>query len=103
MPRKFAFTATEEVGELQLGGFDPESIAEPMELYPMAGFAYGVNITSIKFGDTELLNFAEDHDAYVGEFDSGTTCILLRKCVRVFDCCASVCVCLIAAQVHACV
>ncbi len=67
------------MGELQLGGYDPESIAEPMQLYPMAGFAYGVNITSIKFGGTELLNFAPDNDAYVGEFDSGTTCILLRK------------------------
>lgn len=77
MPRKFAFTATEDVGELQLGGYDPQSAAEPMQLFPMAGFAYGVNITSIKFGQTELLNFAPGHDAYVGEFDSGTTCILL--------------------------
>lgn len=77
MPRKFAFTATEDVGELQLGGYDPQSAAEPMRLFPMAGFAYGVNITSIKFGETELLNFAPGHDSYVGEFDSGTTCILL--------------------------
>lgn len=77
MPRKFAFTATEDVGELQLGGYDPASAAEPMHLFPMAGFAYGVNITSIKFGETELLNFAPGHDSYVGEFDSGTTCILL--------------------------
>eukprot|EP00282_Hemiselmis_andersenii_P035498 CAMPEP_0169447008 /NCGR_PEP_ID=MMETSP1042-20121227/11289_1 /TAXON_ID=464988 /ORGANISM="Hemiselmis andersenii, Strain CCMP1180" /LENGTH=478 /DNA_ID=CAMNT_0009558533 /DNA_START=20 /DNA_END=1456 /DNA_ORIENTATION=+ len=77
MPRKFAFTATEDLGELQLGGYDPTSIAEPMQLFPMAGFAYGVNITSIKFGDTELLDFAPGHDAYVGEFDSGTTCVLL--------------------------
>ena len=36
MPRKFAFTATEELGELQLGGYDPASIAEPMEMFPMA-------------------------------------------------------------------
>ena len=37
------------------------------------GYAYGVNVTSIKYGDTELLNFLPGHDAYVGEFDSGTT------------------------------
>jgi len=77
MPRKFAFTANEEVGELQLGGYEPESISEPMQMFPMAGYAYGVNVTSIKFGETELLNFKPGHDAYVGEFDSGTTCLLL--------------------------
>ena len=77
MPRKFAFTASEEVGELQLGGYDTDSISEPMQLFPMAGFAYGVNVTSIKFGNTELLNFDGGNDAYVGEFDSGTTCLLI--------------------------
>ena len=79
MPRKFAFTASEEVGELQLGGYEADSISEPMQLFPMAGYAYGVNVTSIKFGETELLNFVgEDKgDAYVGEFDSGTTCLLI--------------------------
>ncbi len=40
----------------------------------MQGFAYGVNVTSIKYGHTELLNFIPGHDSYVGEFDSGTTC-----------------------------
>ena len=36
--------------------------------FPMAGYAYGVNVTSIKFGETELLNFVgEDKgDAYIG-------------------------------------
>mmetsp|Transcript_20517 Transcript_20517/g.32092 ORF Transcript_20517/g.32092 Transcript_20517/m.32092 type:complete len:489 (+) Transcript_20517:120-1586(+) len=77
MPRKFAFTANEEVGELQLGGYEPKSTSGPMHMFPMAGFAYGVNVTSIKFGDTELLNFQPSHDSYVGEFDSGTTCLLL--------------------------
>jgi hypothetical protein len=79
MPRKFAFTASEEVGELQLGGYEANSIAEPMQLFPMAGYAYGVNVTSIKFGGVELLNFVEGHNesAYVGEFDSGTTCLLI--------------------------
>ena len=42
-------------------------------LDPSQGYAYGVNVTSIKYGDTELLNFLPGHDAYVGEFDSGTT------------------------------
>lgn len=70
---------SEEVGELQLGGYEADSISEPMQLFPMAGYAYGVNVTSIKFGETELLNFVgEDKgDAYVGEFDSGTTCLLI--------------------------
>ena len=36
MPRKFAFTATEELGELQLGGYDPASVAQPMKMFPMA-------------------------------------------------------------------
>jgi hypothetical protein len=77
MPRKFAFAANEEIGELQLGGFDRSSTVEDMQMFPMAGFAYGVNVTSIKFGGLELLDFDAGHDAYVGEFDSGTTCILL--------------------------
>jgi len=77
MPRKFAFAANEEVGELQLGGYDRSSTLEDMHMFPMAGFAYGVNVTSIKFGSLELLDFDVAHDAYVGEFDSGTTCILL--------------------------
>ena len=71
MPRKFAFAANEEIGELQLGGFDRSSTVEDMQMFPMAGFAYGVNVTSIKFGGLELLDFDAGHDAYVGEFDSG--------------------------------
>lgn len=47
--------------------------------------AYGVNISSIKYGDgadaVELLDFNPDHPhartSYVGQFDSGTTCLLL--------------------------
>uniref|UniRef100_A0A7S0I0E6 Peptidase A1 domain-containing protein n=1 Tax=Hanusia phi TaxID=3032 RepID=A0A7S0I0E6_9CRYP len=77
MPRKFAFTADESIGELQLGGYEPDSVAEPMQMFPMAGYAYGVNVTSIKFGNVELLDFTNNHKAYVGEFDSGTTCLLI--------------------------
>jgi hypothetical protein len=36
------------VGELQLGGYDRASTLEDMHMFPMAGFAYGVNVTSIK-------------------------------------------------------
>jgi hypothetical protein len=36
MVRKFAFTADENKGEVQLGGFDPDSTAGEMVYFPMA-------------------------------------------------------------------
>jgi len=97
MPRIFAFTASKDKGEVQLGGWDTNSVEGPMTWFPMVGNAYGANITSITYGlnGPELLHFSnpqglptgeeaptggEGHTngpAYIGDFDSGTTCVLL--------------------------
>ena len=100
MPRMFAFTASDAGAELQLGGYDPDSIMGSMHMAPMVGVTYSVNVSSIKYNGEELLLFSKDgpvippnphrkaHDpskpyspgpyhAYPGLFDSGTTCNLI--------------------------
>ena len=78
MPRKFAFTADDNIGELQLGGVDDSIAAEPFVMFPMSGEnVYGIKITSITYGGVELLHFQSGIDGFTGEFDSGTTCLLL--------------------------
>ena len=50
MPRSFAFTASHEFGELQLGGYDPESIdpTDSMKLFKMVRDDYGVKVSTSK-------------------------------------------------------
>lgn len=38
---------------------------------------YGIDIHSITYGGVELLKFDSGKTSFVGEFDSGTTCLLL--------------------------
>jgi len=78
MPRKFAFTADNQMGELHLGGYDPKIIADDFVMMPMTGQnVYGIDIHSISYGGVELLHFDSGKTSFVGEFDSGTTCLLL--------------------------
>jgi len=80
MPRKFSFTANYEVGELQLGGYDPQMLAADFTMFDMVGEnVYGIPIHSITYGGVELLHFADTNHkkVFTGEFDSGTTCLLL--------------------------
>lgn len=78
MPRKFAFTANNDLGELHLGGYDPAVVDGDLVMMPMTGTnVYGIDIHSITYGGVELLNFDQGKTSFVGEFDSGTTCLLL--------------------------
>jgi hypothetical protein len=80
MPRKFTFTANYEVGELQLGGYDPRMLAADFTMFDMVGEnVYGIPVHSITYGGVELLHFANTNHkkVFTGEFDSGTTCLLL--------------------------
>ena len=80
MPRKFTFTANYEVGELQLGGYDPQMLAADFTMFDMVGEnVYGIPVHSITYGGVELLHFADTNHkkVFTGEFDSGTTCLLL--------------------------
>lgn len=80
MPRKFVFTANYEVGELQLGGYDPAMISSDFTMFDMVGEnVYGIPVHSITYGGVELLHFADTNHkkVFTGEFDSGTTCLLL--------------------------
>ncbi len=46
MKRSFAFTASHEFGELQLGGYDPQSIdpSDTMRMFKMVRDDYGVKV-----------------------------------------------------------
>jgi hypothetical protein len=80
MPRKFVFTANYEVGELQLGGYDPKLVSADFTMFDMVGEnVYGIPVHSITYGGVELLHFADTNHkkVFTGEFDSGTTCLLL--------------------------
>jgi len=85
MPRLFAFLANDTAGELQLGGYDPAATSGEPWYFPMLGPAYGVAVYSMTYGDgedaMELLDFnagaRDPKESFVGQLDSGTTCILL--------------------------
>ena len=80
MPRKFTFTANDDLGELQLGGYDPKLVDADFTMFHMTGLnAYAIDIHSITYGGVELLHFAGTNHkkTFAGEFDSGTTCLLL--------------------------
>ncbi|KAJ1490479.1 hypothetical protein T484DRAFT_1935130 [Baffinella frigidus] len=88
MPRRFAFTATEDRGEIQLGGYDPRSVEEGEEMVYFKGVHddYQVKIKSITYGTgedaVELLNWdaevvGDGDKAVLGKLDSGTSCILM--------------------------
>eukprot|EP00286_Rhodomonas_abbreviata_P008287 CAMPEP_0181319722 /NCGR_PEP_ID=MMETSP1101-20121128/17730_1 /TAXON_ID=46948 /ORGANISM="Rhodomonas abbreviata, Strain Caron Lab Isolate" /LENGTH=557 /DNA_ID=CAMNT_0023427355 /DNA_START=141 /DNA_END=1814 /DNA_ORIENTATION=- len=86
MPPKFSFTASADAGELQLGGFDPDSVEggeQGMVHFPMRYLDYGVSVPSIRYGKgenaVELLNFKDTTTkmGYLAKFDSGTSCILM--------------------------
>ena len=87
MPRIFSLTATDSEAELQLGGYDPESIEGEVVWVPMSKHQdYGASVASITYGDgedaVELLQFTGQEPGqhklgYIGKFDSGTTCILM--------------------------
>jgi hypothetical protein len=80
MPRKFTFTANDDLGELQLGGYDPKLVSSDFTMFDMTGLnAYAIPIHSITYGGVELLHFADTNHkkTFAGEFDSGTTCLLI--------------------------
>ena len=80
MPRKFTFTANDDLGELQLGGYDPALVSSDFTMFHMTGLnSYGIPIHSITYGGVELLHFADTNQKkmFAGEFDSGTTCLLI--------------------------
>ena len=84
MPRKFTFTANNDLGELQLGGYDPELVSSGFTMFHMTGLnAYAIPIHSITYGGVELLHFADTNHkkTFAGEFDSGTTCLLIPSSV----------------------
>ena len=84
MPRKFTFTANQDLGELQLGGYDPKLVSTDFTMFKMTGLnAYAMDIHSITYGGVELLHFADtNHEkTFAGEFDSGTTCLLIPSSV----------------------
>ena len=62
MPRSFAFTASHEFGELQLGGYDPESIdpSDTMRMFKMVRDDYGVKVRTFwrKIFSTLVPNFS---------------------------------------------
>ena len=84
MPRKFTFTASDDLGELQLGGYDPALVSSDFTMFHMTGLnSYGIPIHSITYGGVELLHFAPTNHKkmFAGELDSGTTCLLLPSTV----------------------
>jgi len=90
--RAFSFFSTDDQAEIQLGGIDPASITGKMQLTTtIQPNDYAIPVHSVRFGDVELLNFAnpnlkvpigcqgdECHPPFLaGILDSGTSCIVL--------------------------
>jgi hypothetical protein len=78
--RQFAFLANEYLGELQLGGHDPASIASPIFYTPMRNDSgYGLAVSSIQYNGVEILDFSHAHSgaALVGILDTGSSCLML--------------------------
>jgi hypothetical protein len=84
--RLFAVVASENGGELQLGGFVPEAALGSMFYAPRWGsdYLYTVRVMSISLGkqtilplDVELQDFSAEARPLLGLFDTGSSCIRL--------------------------
>lgn len=79
--RSFSFMSTDTSAEIQLGGYDPEAIEGRMFLTPSITVNdYVVVALSLKYGDTELLDFTPKNPRlrYLPAImDSGTSCLVI--------------------------
>lgn len=75
---KFAFLSTETAAELQLGGYDPRAITGSMFFVETIGsHDFSVRVKGLKYGDRELLHFADGYEYIPGIVDSGTSCLVI--------------------------
>lgn len=85
LPSKFAFMATKDAAELQMGGYVPGSIQGKMRtVQSTSPKMYRLNIKSIRIGDSfeganELLSFRPEapYSAVPALLDTGSPCIML--------------------------
>jgi len=75
---KFSFLSTETAAELQLGGYDPNAIKGEMFFVETIGdHDFSVRVRGLKYGDKELLAFADGYNYVPGIVDSGTSCLVI--------------------------
>jgi len=75
---KFSFLSTETAAELQLGGYDPNAISGEMFFVETIGsHDFSVRVRGLKYGDQELLSFAQGYNYIPGIVDSGTSCLVI--------------------------
>ena len=82
--RQFSFVANEYLGELQLGGHDPESVTEPLFYMKMLNESgYGVAVSSMTYNGKQILDFAPAYRgvALLSILDTGLyTCLWAWLC-----------------------
>jgi hypothetical protein len=83
LPRKFSFFSTDTAAEVQLGGYDPDSIVGTMDHVPsLTRTDFSVPVTSVTYGlpggaVKELLQFKEAGGSLPAIMDSGTSCLVI--------------------------
>ena len=83
LPRKFSFFSTDTAAEVQLGGYDPNSIVGTMDHVPSLTHSdFSVPITSLTYGKPggavkELLQFKTPGASLPAIMDSGTSCLVI--------------------------
>lgn len=84
LPRKFSFFSTDDAAEVQLGGYDPETVVGSMwYTKALSSEDFIVGVTSLKFGHdpkgaTELLQFRTPSSYGAPSIlDSGTSCLVI--------------------------
>ena len=84
LQRKFSFFSTDDAAEVQLGGFDPETVTGPMwYTRALSDDDFIVGVTSLKFGHdpkgaVELLQFHSPSSYGAPSIlDSGTSCLVI--------------------------
>ena len=76
--RKFAFLANDKAGELQLGGYDESSVADPVFFTPMLNSSgYAAHVLSLRYNGVELLRSSSSDQRYVIIPDTSASCIML--------------------------
>ena len=84
LQRKFSFFSTDDAAEVQLGGFDPETVTGSMfYTHALSSEDFIVGVTSLKFGyepkgAVELLQFRTPSSFGAASIlDSGTSCLVI--------------------------
>lgn len=79
MPPVFSITVIDDVGQIMLGGYDPEVVDGTLVSHnlSLSNGSYAVEVTGMMLGGVDLLNFSASTNSTLARIDINSLCILI--------------------------